>query len=44
VQLATLTDFTLIMQSGRAGGFITDAEADIMRAWLRDPRGWSATR
>ncbi len=44
VQLATLTDFTLIMQSGRAGGFITDAAADIMRAWLRDPRGWSATR
>lgn len=40
VRLHTLVDFETILQSALSMGRLTPADADLIRAWMRDPHGW----
>jgi orotate phosphoribosyltransferase len=42
VRLHAATDFGTVLQVALERGTIAAAEAEIVRDWLRDPRGWAA--
>ena len=42
VALNTLTTFMMVVGAGREQGYLTDAQADVVLAWLRDPRSWKS--
>lgn len=44
VRLHTLTNFTEILKQAVAEAVINDKEAETVKAWLADPKGWEENR
>ena len=42
VRLHAATDFETVLQVAREAGSVSAADADLVRDWLTDPRGWAA--
>lgn len=42
VTLHATTTFEEVLTAAIAAGRLTESEADVMRDWLRDPKGWAA--